>query len=63
MVRVPGPKFGKCFGRTRILKAAAGLKIRQDHDLIGAQDLCHLGHETNPAKGDHVRIGGCRPAR
>ncbi len=46
------------FRRARILEAAAGVEIGQDHDLLRRKDLGGVGHELDPAEGDHFRIGG-----
>ena len=54
MLRAEGCEL---LGRAAVLEAAAGVHVGQDHSLVGAQDLCGLGHEAHAAEGDHLGIG------
>jgi len=63
MVRMGGAEGRELVRRAAVLEAAAGVHVRQDHSLLGAEDLRGLGHETDAAKGDHVSVGLGRLAR
>ena len=49
--------------RAGVLEAAPRVHVGQDHGLLGREDLGGVGHELDPAKGDHVRVRRCRLAR
>ena len=57
MVGVRGAEGGKFLRRTAVLQAASGAHVGEDHGLLRAQDLRHLGHEADAAEGDDVGIG------
>ncbi len=44
-------------GRAAVLQAAAGIHVGQHDDFLRAEDLGGVGHELDPAKGDHIGIG------
>ena len=50
-------------GRARILEAAAGVHVGQDHGLFRRQYLGGLGHEADAAKSDDLGVGRRRLAR
>ena len=63
MVRMRRAERRELVGRAAVLKAAAGVHVGQDDDLLGRQDLRGLGHEADAAKGDDVGVGRLRLAR
>ena len=50
---LPGLQLGR---GAPVRERAAGGQVGQDHDPLGIQDLCGLGHEVDPAEHDHVRL-------
>src|SRR3546814_3575102 len=56
-------KCRELIGRARILEAAPGIHVGEDHRLVRAQDLGGLGHEADAAKRDHLGVGRRRLAR
>lgn len=56
-------ELGKRLRRTAIRQGTACFQIRQQHQLIGIQNLSRLRHEVNTSKHDHIRIRGCRLLR
>ena len=50
-------EVGEGVGGAGVGQAAAGLQIRQQHGLVGIEDLGGLRHEVNAAEDDHLRIG------
>ena len=45
------------FRRAGVLEAAPGIHVGQHDDLLRRQDLGGVGHEFDPAKGNHLGIG------
>ena len=54
IARLPFPQFVR---RDRGRKRTARAQIRQQHDLLRADDGRRLGHEVHAAEHDHVRAG------
>ena len=53
-------KARKARGRAAVGEAAAGLQVREQHQLLGVQNFRRLGHEVDAAEDDGVRarLGG-----
>ena len=58
VVGMLGPELREAIGWAGIRQGASRLQIRQQHGLLGAEDLRDFGHEVHPAEDDHLGIGG-----
>jgi hypothetical protein len=54
MLRLQGPEL---LGVDHVRHRAAGVPGRQQHGLVGGEDLGRFGHEVDAAKDDHLRVG------
>jgi hypothetical protein len=54
MARLPGAQL---LGRDAVGQRAAGVEVRDEHALVGAQDRRRLGHEVHAAEGDDGGVG------